>query len=81
MYKPKTYTICIRISERCLKARRYLQKMNINPDYYFRENGEKGVIDKANEYYFEKQERKDFPNAPNWLFNNKKMICENKYVS
>lgn len=79
--KPKTYPICIRISERCLKARRYLQKMDINPDYYFREGGEKAVINKANEFFFEKQERKDFPYAPNWLFDNKKKVCENNYIS
>ena len=47
MYKQKTYPICIRISERCLKARRYLQKMDINPDYYFREGGENAVIKKV----------------------------------
>jgi hypothetical protein len=81
MSKPKTYPICIRISERALKARRYLQKMDINPDYYFREGGEMAVINKANEFFFEKQERKDFPDAPNWLFDNNKKVCENNYIS
>lgn len=67
-YKPKTHVITIRISERCLKARRYLQEMKINPDHYFREGGEIGVINKANEFYFKAKEEKEYPNSPPWLF-------------
>jgi hypothetical protein len=71
MNKPKTYPICIRISERCLRARRYLQKMEVNPDYYMREGGEKAVINKALEFFYEKEERKQFKNAPPLLFGSK----------
>jgi hypothetical protein len=45
--------------------------MNINPDQYMREGGEKAVINKALEFFYDKEERKQFPNAPNWLFESK----------
>ena len=49
MISNKRYTVIktIRISKRCSKAWKYLEKHSINAPSYFREGGEKSVIDKA----------------------------------
>jgi len=54
MPKKKIYTIVksIRVSERCNKAWKYLEKHNINASDYFREGGENSVINKAIEFNY-----------------------------
>lgn len=70
MPRPQLYNkpISIRLSERCMKAWLYLQKHKVNAVDCLREGGEKAVINKANEFYYKEKRKKEWPNAPAWLF-------------
>ena len=54
----------LRLNFECEKAWLNLSKHKINPAYYMRLGGEKTVIDKAKEFYFESKKE----NLPENLF-------------
>jgi predicted DNA-binding protein len=51
----------VRLNLRVEKAWNYLKLHKLNPAYYLREGGEKEIIRKANEFYFERKNKEKCP--------------------
>lgn len=66
---PTSHVISLRISERCLRAWKYLEQHNVRAAELMRAGGEANVIATAIQFHHKQQRKKMYgEDVPDWLF-------------